>query len=145
MAFTYLTVKSAKCLCLLPVVLVLVMVLRILFCLHHWIFQLPWGQLPHPVVTQLYETGSVPNPDQCLLSSTPRVLVLRSAVLLLVLDSRLESTLNVVKYLSTQVFEISLDGRRDRGLYTPAIRTACSILKGGPRKNIYSLGSLNVK
>ena len=90
--------------------------LRILFCLHHWIFQLPWGQLPHPVVTltQLYETGSVPNPDQCLLSSTPRVL--RSAVLLLVLDSRLESTLNVVKYLSTQVFEISLDGRRDRGL-----------------------------
>ena len=33
MAFTYLKVKSAKCLCLLPVVLVLV--LRIWSCLHH--------------------------------------------------------------------------------------------------------------
>ena len=35
MAFTYLKVKSAKCLCLLPVVLVLV--LRIWSCLHHCI------------------------------------------------------------------------------------------------------------
>ena len=34
-AFTYLKVKSAKCLCLLPVVLILV--LRICSCLHHWI------------------------------------------------------------------------------------------------------------
>ena len=33
-AFTYLHVKAAKCLCLLPVVLVLV--LRIRSCLHHW-------------------------------------------------------------------------------------------------------------
>ena len=33
-AFIYLKVKSAKCLCLLPVVLVLV--LRIWSCLHHW-------------------------------------------------------------------------------------------------------------
>ena len=33
-AFTYLKVNSAKCLCLLPVVLVLVV--RILSCLHHW-------------------------------------------------------------------------------------------------------------
>ena len=32
-AFTYLKVKSAKCLCLLPVVLVL----RIWYCLHHWL------------------------------------------------------------------------------------------------------------
>ena len=32
--FTYLKVKSAKCFCLLPVVLVLV--LRIWSCLHHW-------------------------------------------------------------------------------------------------------------
>ena len=36
MAFTYLKVKSAKCLCLLPVVLVLV--LRIWSCLHHCSF-----------------------------------------------------------------------------------------------------------
>jgi len=45
-AFTYLKVKSAKCLYLLPVVLflvlvlivilVLVLVLRIWSCLHHW-------------------------------------------------------------------------------------------------------------
>jgi len=39
-AFTYLKVKSAKCLCLLPVVLlglvILVLVLRIWSCLHHW-------------------------------------------------------------------------------------------------------------
>ena len=34
MAFTYFKVKSAKCLCLLPVVLVL----RIWSCLHHWDF-----------------------------------------------------------------------------------------------------------
>jgi len=34
-AFTYLKVKSAKYLCLLPVVLVLVLVLRIWSCLHH--------------------------------------------------------------------------------------------------------------
>jgi len=33
--FTYLKVKSAKCLCLLPVVLDLVLVLRICSCLHH--------------------------------------------------------------------------------------------------------------
>jgi len=40
-AFTYLKVKSAKCFCLLPVVLVLlffllVLVLRIWSYLHHW-------------------------------------------------------------------------------------------------------------
>jgi len=35
MAFTYLEVKSAKCFCLLPVVLVLV--LKVWSCLHHWI------------------------------------------------------------------------------------------------------------
>ena len=35
MAFTYLKVKSAKCLRLLPVVLVLVV--RIWSCLHHWL------------------------------------------------------------------------------------------------------------
>ena len=38
-AFTYLKVKSAKCLCLLPVVLVLVLVLRIWPCLHDWLLQ----------------------------------------------------------------------------------------------------------
>jgi len=53
-SFTYLKVKSAKCICLLPVVLVfvisvLVLVLRIWSCLHHchtpysW-----WGLLPLP-------------------------------------------------------------------------------------------------
>ena len=35
MAFTYLKVKFAKCLCLLPVVLILV--LRTWSCLHHWL------------------------------------------------------------------------------------------------------------
>ena len=38
MAFTYLKVKPAKCLCLFPVVLVLV--LRIWSCLHHWLLVL---------------------------------------------------------------------------------------------------------
>jgi len=42
-AFTYLTVKSAKCLCLLPVVLVL----RIRFCLYLW------GQGPPMITTML--------------------------------------------------------------------------------------------
>jgi len=43
-AFTYLTVKSAKCLCLLPVVLVL----RIRFCLYLW------GQGP-PMITPMLQ------------------------------------------------------------------------------------------
>jgi len=40
--FTYLKVKSAKCLCLVPAVLglvILVLVLRIWSCLHHWYLQ----------------------------------------------------------------------------------------------------------
>ena len=73
MAFTYLKVKSAKCLCLLPVVMVLVLVLRIWSRLRHWFGFFPISKLQHDRRRAVPQRGCLAECRNALLSSGSQV------------------------------------------------------------------------